>query len=465
MAPIDEWLNAWRTGLVQSKQGAFRSLGPLHAYAMFAGGTGVEFSGPLPAWPDLAERLRNQRVELGLIAVEVPADHAYFKYPGVTLAFDGPHGGTQIAREVMLKLAKLGVGGVLAGTENNGRFGVLRIIMAPRWYAKTGDKLFGLDWSKVPNDPVHCEEAKKAWALGMHAALRSALADIPEVFIDTIKLGAFDVVDWLHDLSPRETSYLYGAKPWQVADALYQMGSFELEELSSLEPRPFGQGEILQTIYDDLEDEATFAWLLDELSSPDCLLLHARGRAAAYSTDFIFCLLRRQRDRRVRMTIVRFAPDEQGTRQDYFEVNPEFFSWPERADRPVKGADLVLKDFIKRYGDTFEAGTLHVPSALIAQESYREVISDWFRRSPSSAIDYEMLSDLRLRVHALLRQGFQDDPEEREISVSETEELYGWLHETGQQRVEMDWLLTEWEREWRPSGLEPDELEKFLHRY
>ena len=224
---------------------------------------------------------RRRTLRFGLIAVEVPADHAYFKYPGVTLAFDGPHGGTQIAREVMLKLAKLGVGGVLAGTENNGRFGVLRIIMAPRWYAKTGDKLFGLDWSKVPNDPVHCEEAKKAWALGMHAALRSALADIPEVFIDTIKLGAFDVVDWLHDLSPRETSYLYGAKPWQVADALYQMGSFELEELSSLEPRPFGQGEILQTIYDDLEDEATFAWLLDELSSPDCLLLHARGRAAA----------------------------------------------------------------------------------------------------------------------------------------------------------------------------------------
>ena len=465
MAPIDEWLTAWLVGGVSPKHGAYRSPGPLHVYAMTANSEGAEFSGPLPAWPDLAERLREQRVQLGLIAVEVPVDHAYFKYPGVTLAFDGPLGGSQVACEVMDRLARLGVGGVLAGTEKNGRFGVLRIIMTPRWYAKTGDQLFGVEWAKVPNDPVHCDEAKKAWALGIHAALGSVLADIPATFLDTIKFGAFDVVDWLHDLSPRETSYLYEAKPWQVADALYQMGSFELEELSSLEPRPYGQGEILQTIYDDLEDEATFAWLLDELRSPDCLLLHARGRAAAYCTEFIFCLLRRQRDGRVRLTIVRFAPAEQGTRQDYFEVNPEFFVWPEHADRPAEGAEVVLKDFIKRYGDTFEAGTLHVPSALIAQESYREVISDWLRRSPSSAIDYEMLSDLRLRVHALLRQGFQDDPEERELSVSEAEELFGWLHETGQQWVEMDWLLTEWEREWRAYGLEPDELEKFLRSF
>jgi len=94
MARIDEWLITWLTGGVSPKQGAYRSPGPLHVYAMTGDGEGAEFSGPLPAWPDLAERLRGQRVELGLIAVEVPVDHAYFKYPGVTLAFDGPNTGS-----------------------------------------------------------------------------------------------------------------------------------------------------------------------------------------------------------------------------------------------------------------------------------------------------------------------------------------------------------------------------------
>jgi hypothetical protein len=464
MARIDEWLNAWRTGLVQSKQGAFRSLGPLHAYAMFAGGTGLEFSGPLPAWPDLAERLRNQRVELGLIAVEVPADHAYFKYPGVTLAFDGPHGGTQIAREVMLKLAKLGVGGVLAGTENNGRFGVLRIIMAPRWYANTGDKLFGLDWSKVPNDPVHSEEAKKAWALGMHTALRTALADIPEVFIDTIKLGAFDVVDWLHDLGPREATFLYGAKPRQLATALYNLGSYELDELSGEKHRPFIEGGPLLTLYDELEDEVTMEWLRDQLASPDCILLHARGRVDSYSTDFILILLRRRADGRVRLTTVNMSPADVIMCEDCFEVDPMVFAWPKIKGIPSQGAGDILSAFVERYGDLHEAGTYHLRSGVVEDDAYREGLMAWFQKSPSSAGDYERLSDLNRRVYALMRETFQDDIEERQLSSKESEELFEWLAEVGQQNVELDWLLHHWEREWRPSGLEPDEIEKFVRR-
>ena len=78
MAPIDEWLIAWLTGGVSTKHGVYRSPGPLHVYAMTANSEGAEFSGPLPAWPDLAERLRVQRIDLGLVAVEVPVDHAYF---------------------------------------------------------------------------------------------------------------------------------------------------------------------------------------------------------------------------------------------------------------------------------------------------------------------------------------------------------------------------------------------------
>lgn len=461
MAPIDEWLNAWLMGEVGHKHGAYQSPGPLHVYAMYAGG-GVEFSGPLPAWPDLAERLRGQHIQLGLIAVEVPADHAYFKYPGVTLAFDGPRGGIQIAREVMLKLGKLGVGGVLAGTENNGRFGVLRIIMVPRWYAKTGDNLFGLDWSKVPNDPVHCEEAKKAWALGMHAALRMALADIPEMFIDTIKLGTFDVVDWLHDLGPREAPYLFDAQPYQIDDALYQMGSFDLDELSSVTPRAFAPGEVLQTIYDELEQAITFDQLKAKCAETDTLFLHARGRAESYNSDLMLLLLRRRADRRVRLTVVRFSPNEEGTWQDYYEVNPEFCAWPSDEEAPSKGAALVLQAFIERYGDTFESGTLHAHSSLISAECYQQAVTAWLLKSPSASKDYQMLADLRIRVHALMRWTVDDEAEERALIAEEAEELFTWITEAGQGKVETEWLLMQWEREWRPSGMTSDEAEKLL---
>lgn len=462
MAPIDEWLIAWLTGGVSPKHGAYRSPGPLHVYAMTANSEGAEFSGPLPAWPDLAERLRVQRIDLGLVAVEVPVDHAYFKYPGVTLAFDGPLGGSQVAREVMDRLARLGVGGVLAGTEKNGRFGVLRIIMAPRWYAKTGDQIFGVEWAKVPNDPVHCDDAKKAWALGMHAALGDALADVPGMFVDTIKFGAFDVVDWLHDLGPREATFLYGAKPRQLATALYNLGSYDLDELSGEKHRPFIEGGPLLTLYDELEDEVTMEWLRDQLASPDCILLHARGRVDSYTTDFILILLRRREDGRVRLTIVTMSPSDPIVSEDCFEVDPAVFAWPKSKDAPSAGAGRVLNALVERYGDLHESGTFHVRSSVIVDDDFRHALVAWFRKSPSSACDYEMVSDLNRRVYALMREADNDEVEERKLSSREAEELFGWLTEVGQQNVERDWLLNQWQREWRPSGLEPDEIEKFL---
>ena len=462
MAPIDEWLIAWLTGGVSPKHGAYRSPGPLHVYAMTANGEGAEFSGPLPAWPDLAERLRGQRVELGLVAVEVPTDHAYFKYPGVTVAFDGPLGGSQVAREVMERLARLGVGGVLAGSEKNGRFGVLRIIMTPRWYAKTGDQIFGVEWAKVPNDPVHCDDAKKAWALGMHAALGDALADVPGMFVDTIKFGAFDVVDWLHDLGPREATFLYGAKPRQLATALYNLGSYDLDELSGEKHRPFIEGGPLLTLYDELEDEVTMEWLRDQLASPDCILLHARGRVDSYTTDFILILLRRREDGRVRLTIVTMSPSDPIVSEDCFEVDPAVFAWPKSKDAPSAGAGRVLNALVERYGDLHESGTFHVRSSVIVDDDFRHALVAWFRKSPSSACDYEMVSDLNRRVYALMREADNDEVEERKLSSREAEELFGWLTEVGQQNVERDWLLNQWQREWRPYGLEPDEIEKFL---
>ena len=425
-------------------------------------GDGPQFSGPLPAWESFAEQLATSQVTLGLVAMETEVEDAYFKYPGVTLAFESPFGGTAVAREVMTKLGQLGIGGILAETDRGGRFGVLRILMTPRWYAQSDDRLFGLDWSKVPNDPVHCDEAKKTWAMGVHAALRTALADIPAMCVDTVRFGAFDIVDWLHDLGPRESTLLYGAKPRQLAEALGKLGSYDLDVLSSERPRPFVEKGPFLTIYDELEDEVSMDWLKAELASPDSLLLHVRGHAAGVTSELLFVLLRRRPDGRIRLTVVKFYPNDVGVRDDVFEVDPACLTWPKSGRKPLKEADAILLAYINRYGDVYDAGTLHARPPIVSESGHSKALMTWFRKSETSAEDYELVKDLRRRVHMVMRVIFDEVVDQRELNEAEAEELHGWLTEAGQQRIELEWLVYHWNKAYRPSGLMADQIEEWF---
>lgn len=462
MLPIDEWLNAWLSAHDLKKHGQYRDLGPLQVYAATKAGDGAQFSGSLQSWDAHALKLKQQSVRLGLVAVECSPEHAYFKYPGVTLVFEGPTGGSIVARDVMAKLGVLGIGGILAGTEQGGRFGVLRIIMTPRWYALTGDKLFGVDWAKLPNDPVHGEEAKKAWALGIHGALRQVLADIPSALVDTVRFGAFDVVDWLHDLGPRERTFLYAAKSRQLADALYKLGSYDLDALSSDNPRPFDEVGPLLTLYDTLEEEVTMEWLREELASPDSLSLHTRGCVGDYNAEILICLLRRRPDGRVRLATVIITPSDPVMLEDCFEVDPMRLQWPQEDNCPVKGADEVLLAFVQRYADLHQPGTLLFGSPAISESGFHQAMTSWFRKSPAAGIDHELLSDKNLRANPRARTSAKEDAQERELTSEEAKELLGWLLKGEQQRFEREWLLAEWDFQWRPDGPEPDEIEKLL---
>ena len=459
MTPIDEWLKVWLSATDLAREGEYRSPGPLQVYAMTTRGDGPQFSGPLPAWESFAEQLATSQVTLGLVAMETEVEYAYFKYPGVTLAFESPFGGTAVAREVMTKLGQLGIGGILAETDRGGRFGVLRILMTPRWYAQSDDRLFGLDWAKVPNDPVHCDEAKKTWAMGVHAALRTALADIPAMCVDTVRFGAFDIVDWLHDLGPRESTLLYGAKPRQLAEALGKLGSYDLDALSSEHPRPFVEKGPFLTIYDELEDEVSMDWLKAELASPDSLLLHVRGHAAGVTSELLFVLLRRRPDGRIRLTVVKFYPNDVGVRDDVFEVDPACLTWPKSGRKPLKEADAILLAYINRYGDVYDAGTLHARPPIVSESGHSKALMTWFRKSETSAEDYELVKDLRRRVHMVMRVIFDEVVDQRELNEAEAEELHGWLTEEGQQRIELEWLVYNWNKAYRPSGLSADQIE------
>ena len=113
MSEIDEWLKTWLSANDLAKSGEYRSPGPLHVYAMTAVGAGPQFSGPLQAWEGLVAQLARGKVTLGLVAVETELEDAYFKYPGVTLAFESPFGGTAVARDVRGTLTRLDTSAVL----------------------------------------------------------------------------------------------------------------------------------------------------------------------------------------------------------------------------------------------------------------------------------------------------------------------------------------------------------------
>jgi len=463
----DTWLKFWLSANDLKKSGEYRSPGPLHVYTMTADGSSPQFSGQLSAWSDLSKRLQRSKVQMGLVAVEQNPEFGSFKYPGVTIALESPMGGAMIAMQVMDMLSKLGVGGVLAGKEQGGRFGVLRIMMAPRWYTKTGDELFGLDWGKVPNEPVICEEAKMAWAKGMHTALRTVLNDIPKMFIDTVDFGVFDIVDWLHDLGPRETTYLYEAKPAQLSQALYNLGSWDLDIESSRVPRPFDEDEILKTIFDELEDEVTPEWLNNELSSPHCLVMHVSGRATYYPyIDILILLLKKQSDGRVRITVVQISPHRAATRCDCYEVNPEIFKWPIANSDKVEDLDKVFAKLIDEVGFLYKPGMLHLPRSVIKESAYRKILIDWFQKSPSTRGIYELLSDYDLRlITPLFRPNFNWRLyEQTELNKKEATELFHWINTEEQRVLEGQMLLYNWEERWRAPGFTHDEALALLKR-
>jgi hypothetical protein len=434
---------------------------------MTADASSPQFSGQLSAWADLSKRLQRAKVHMGIVALQQDPRDGSLQYPGVTIALESPMGGSMIAMQVMNKLARLGVGGVMAGTEQGGRFGVLRIFMAPRLYTKTGDKLFGYDWSTVPEGKFSCEDAKRAWVAGMHQALYAALRDIPPSCIDTVELGVFDVVDWLHDLGPRETTYLYGAKPTQLSWALYNMGSWDLDIESSRVQRPFDEDEILKTIFDELEDEVTPEWLSQELSSPNCLVMHVSGRATYYpNIEILIFLLKKQSDGRVRITVVQISPHRAATRDDCYEVNPEIFKWPSANSDKVEGLDKVFAKLVDENGDLYKPGMLHLPRSVIKESAYRKILIDWFQKSPSTRGIYELLSDYDLRlITPLFRPNFNWRLfEQTELNKKEATELFDWINTEEQRVCEGQMLLSEWRDRWREPGFTHDEALALLKR-
>jgi len=62
----------------------------------------------------------------------------------------------------------------------------------------------------------------------------------------------------------------------------------------------------------------------------------------------------------------------------------------------------------------------------------------------------------------VMRVIFDQVADQRELTDGEAQELHGWLTEEGQQRIELEWLVYHWNKEYRPSDLPADQIEEWF---
>jgi hypoxanthine phosphoribosyltransferase len=62
----------------------------------------------------------------------------------------------------------------------------------------------------------------------------------------------------------------------------------------------------------------------------------------------------------------------------------------------------------------------------------------------------------------VMRVIFDEIVDQRELTAEEAKELYGWLTEEGQQKIELEWLVYHWNMAQTPSGLPADQIEEWF---
>lgn len=194
----------------------------LEVWAQLNDGGGVQVSTELEYWPKHGSKLTGG-CRHGLVAVR--QDSATLEgVPGLILALSDPMGGGMATREAMKIFHRMNLGGALAHSEAGTSVSVLKFLYCPHWYATSGDTSFGVDWEAVDQPGADHSEAKFKWCTGIERIVRKVLAEIPELFIDTVCMDNYACNDRLDTLSAAELKALSRLEPDDLAAALIKRG-------------------------------------------------------------------------------------------------------------------------------------------------------------------------------------------------------------------------------------------------
>jgi len=90
-----------------------------------------------------------------------------------------------------------GIGGCLATKEAEGRWGIVRFIYPPYWYAANQERLFGVDWARWARTPGDQNESKRLWCEHAALAISEAMREIADACIDSVLFDEYCASDRL----------------------------------------------------------------------------------------------------------------------------------------------------------------------------------------------------------------------------------------------------------------------------
>ncbi len=204
--PDDSWRDVWfRAGASLSKAGEYvRQERQVEVWSAGSMGGSIEESAVLDQWPAIARRLKQQfPISLGLVASRTDA-LGVVGSPGATVVIETPGGGSEGARMLMAAFWANNIGGCLARQEDGDRWGVVKILYTPNWYAASGDAGFGVNWADWTNDPGDENESKRLWCEYAFVALQKVLSDVHPLCIDSVFLDEYAATDRLSSMGSIE---------------------------------------------------------------------------------------------------------------------------------------------------------------------------------------------------------------------------------------------------------------------
>ena len=211
-----EWLSLWQDARQSmGKSGEYaQAERRLEVWGQFSQGGSIEISTVVEQWRATAEEIRAQKFRIGLVAVRLPADDICGS-PGVTIVVETPLGGSNGARILMNLLSSLGIGGILARQECKDRWGVIKLIYCPAWYAVTDDKTFGIDWSRRGTSAHDENEFKRLWCQHVVRAVKRITKEMPSALVDSLFFDCYALCDRLHEMSDAALNQL-AATDWKM---------------------------------------------------------------------------------------------------------------------------------------------------------------------------------------------------------------------------------------------------------
>jgi hypothetical protein len=199
--PTDTWRQVWRkAGEWLGKQGEYEPpFSQLEVWAQREGGSSIETSTTLERWSELARDLAaGPPILTGMAAVRTSAAR-HHGFPGVTVVVETPSGGADGALMLVNLLGEQGIGGCLANQAGSGRWGIVKLMYSPCWYAADEARVFEVDWARWASLPDDQNESKRIWCEHATLAVSKVMLEFPPLGIDSVFLDEYAATDrlWL----------------------------------------------------------------------------------------------------------------------------------------------------------------------------------------------------------------------------------------------------------------------------